>query len=269
VKDYYKILGVAENSTETEIKQAFRKLAFKFHPDKNPGHEKQAEIEFKEINEAFGVLGDANKRQQYDFARKNGLAGAGFNQTQGFQYSQQDIFNGIFSNQAMYSELNRMFSQAGLRFDQDFLNRTFSQSGGGFSFHIFTSQGANSGFYGNAANERQIPGTTGYKPGWAARAFNWILSKIGGFLLKRLIGSQYRAVSGRQLDHQSILQITAVEASRGGEKQVTYNRNGQVKKLMVKIPRGIESGTSIRLKGMGMTVGNKSGDLYLKVQIKD
>jgi DnaJ-class molecular chaperone len=267
MKDYYKILGVAENSTEAEIKQAFRKLAFKFHPDKNPGHEKQAEIEFKEINEAFGVLGDANKRQQYDFARKNGLAGAGFNQAQGFQYSQQDIFNGLFSNQAMFSELNRMFSQAGLRFDQEFLNRTFAQRGV-FSFHIYSSGGPNSGSYWNTANEGQIQDGAAYKPGWTSRAFNWMLGKIGGFVLKRALGPQYTSVTGQQLDHHSILEITAEEAARGGEKQVTYNRNGQVKNLMVRIPKEILSGTSIRLKGMGMTAENKSGDLYLKVQIK-
>src|SRR5688572_13777854 len=64
-KDYYATLGVTKTSTEKEIKQAFRKLARKFHPDVNPG-DKKAEARFKEINEAYEVLGDPAKRKKYD-----------------------------------------------------------------------------------------------------------------------------------------------------------------------------------------------------------
>ena len=136
MKDYYQILGVAENASQEDIKNAFRKLAFKYHPDKNPGNEKQAEEKFKEINEAYSILGDAGKRQQYDFARKSGFAGTGY---PGFGYSQSDIFRDAFSNPATIEELNRMFQQAGLRFDQDFLNRTFF-SGNGVIFQFFRDQ---------------------------------------------------------------------------------------------------------------------------------
>src|SRR5262245_3715967 len=64
-KDYYATLGVTKSATEKEVKQAFRKLARKFHPDVNPG-DKSAETRFKEINEAYEVLGDAEKRKKYD-----------------------------------------------------------------------------------------------------------------------------------------------------------------------------------------------------------
>ena len=64
-KDYYKTLGVAKTATEKEIKQAFRKLARKLHPDVNPG-DKSAESRFKEVNEAYEVLGDATSRRKYD-----------------------------------------------------------------------------------------------------------------------------------------------------------------------------------------------------------
>ena len=137
MKDYYQILGVPDNASQEEIKRAFRELAFKHHPDTNPGSEKQAEEKFKEINEAYGVLGNEHKRQQYDFAREGQFAGAGY---RGFQYSQQDIFRDTFSNQAMFDELSRMFAQAGLRFDQDFLNRIFFR-GSGSVFEFFTTPG--------------------------------------------------------------------------------------------------------------------------------
>ncbi|GAI44487.1 unnamed protein product, partial [marine sediment metagenome] len=138
MKDYYQILRVLDSASQEEIKRAFRKLAFKYHPDTNPGNEKQAEEKFKEINEAYGVLGDKDKRQQYDFVRRSPFAGIGYDtQHKGFQYSQQNIFRGIFSNQATLDELSRMFTQAGLRFDQDFLNRVFFK-GSGFTSQFFT-----------------------------------------------------------------------------------------------------------------------------------
>ena len=75
MKDYYRILGIPEHSDQKSIKAAFRNLAFKHHPDTNPGNEKQAEEEFKEINEAYCVLRDGEKQRQYDSARKGGFAG--------------------------------------------------------------------------------------------------------------------------------------------------------------------------------------------------
>ena len=66
MKDYYKILGVSENASERDIKSAYRRLAFRYHPDTNPGNEKEAEAKFKKINEAYCVLGDKVRRRQYD-----------------------------------------------------------------------------------------------------------------------------------------------------------------------------------------------------------
>lgn len=84
-KDYYEILGVQKNATEEDIKKSYRKLALKYHPDRNPGN-KEAEDRFKEINEAYAVLSDKEKRSQYD-----AYGMSGFQQ----RYSQEDIYRGF------------------------------------------------------------------------------------------------------------------------------------------------------------------------------
>ena len=80
--DYYKVLGVAKNASAEEIKKAYRKLALKYHPDRNQG-DKESEEKFKEANEAYAVLSDQEKRKQYDT-----FGSTGFQQ----RYSQEDIF---------------------------------------------------------------------------------------------------------------------------------------------------------------------------------
>ena len=86
--DYYKILGVNKDADENEIKKAYRKLAIKYHPDKNLGN-KEAEEKFKEINEAYEVLSDKDKRSKYDMYGKEGLSG-------GVNIDPMDIFNKMF-----------------------------------------------------------------------------------------------------------------------------------------------------------------------------
>ena len=91
-KDYYEVLGVKKTATEDEIKKAYRKLAMKHHPDRNPTNKKEAEERFKEINEAYAVLSDKEKRQQYDQ-----FGPSGFSQ----KYSQEDIFRGFDINDVL------------------------------------------------------------------------------------------------------------------------------------------------------------------------
>ena len=273
MRDYYQILGIPDDCSQEDIKRAFRKLAFKYHPDTNPGNEKQAEEKFKEINEAYGVLGDEVRRQQYDFARKGQFAGAGYGSGyNGFGYSQQDIFMDTFSNRAMFDELNRMFAQAGLRFDQDFLNRTFF-SGSGRTFQFFTSPDGTGGRiyksgYGTTYSQYH-PHMTAYKPSLLERLLLKTAAKIGRFVLGKLFGLQYGSLPGQNLDHHVELELSSAEAVSGGEKKVTYKRGEEIKKLMVKIPPRVKPGTKIRLRGIGITKGGKSGDLYLHVKIKD
>ncbi len=109
MKDYYKILGVRESATADEIKSAFRKLAIKYHPDKNPG--KEAEEMFKEANQAYETLCDAQKRQEYDNQRRFGTAGASFGPGHfhfhtNFNGDINDIFSSIF-NQGGFGPFQR------------------------------------------------------------------------------------------------------------------------------------------------------------------
>ena len=91
-EDYYKILGIDKNASSDAIKKAYRKLALKYHPDKNPGN-KGAEENFKKISEAYAVLGDAEKRKQYD----------SFGSQEAFSrsFSQEDIFRGFDLNEIL------------------------------------------------------------------------------------------------------------------------------------------------------------------------
>jgi curved DNA-binding protein len=111
-RDYYEVLGVKKTATEEEIKKAYRKLAMKHHPDRNPGN-KQAEERFKEINEAYAVLSDKAKRQQYDQ-----FGPSGFSQ----RFSQEDIFRGF--------DISDLFKDLGFS-TNDVFGRIFGGGGRG------------------------------------------------------------------------------------------------------------------------------------------
>ena len=97
-EDYYSLLGIERNTNEADIKKAYRRLAMKYHPDRNPG-DKNAEKKFKEISEAYEVLSDQQKRQAYDsygHAGVNGGAGGFHSHAGGFSDIFEDIFGDIF-----------------------------------------------------------------------------------------------------------------------------------------------------------------------------
>ena len=123
-KDYYGILGVPKNASDAEIKKAYRKLAMQYHPDRNPGKEKWANEKFKEINEAYGVLGDPQKRRQYDQFGTVGNIG--------------DIFGSPFTT-TTFEEMMKDFGGAGLGFDflDDIFGDFLKDRGSSFSFRSF------------------------------------------------------------------------------------------------------------------------------------
>jgi DnaJ-class molecular chaperone with C-terminal Zn finger domain len=256
-KDYYSILGVSEGASHEEIKHAFRRLAMKYHPDKNLGNEKWAEEKFKELNEAYAVVGDENKRQEYDRMRRAGFAGVGYGpQYAGGQYySQEQVFRDAFANPYLFQELARMFQGAGLRFDERFVNNMFF-GGRGLGFVFSTEPVRGRQFTSSPSRE--------YKPPLLLRLVN----KAMKFTLKKILGVEdfsYQG-TGRDLYHEVIL--SRKEAASGVEKKIKYKRGKEKKKLMVKIPPGVTENTKIRLKGMGLK-GGISGDLYITVSIKE
>ena len=137
-EDYYKILGVEKTASEAEIRKAYRKLALKWHPDKNPDNKEAAEEKFKKINEAYSVLSDKNKRNQYDHGGMH-FDFSGFNAN--------DIFKDFFGGKDPFADF--------FKFDDDGFGGGFQFStgfggdfGGSFetSFSSFSSGGSKRSF---------------------------------------------------------------------------------------------------------------------------
>jgi curved DNA-binding protein CbpA len=276
-QDYYQTLGVAGDAAPEEIKKAYRRLALKFHPDRNPG-DRQAEEHFKEISEAYGVLMDPEKRKRYDlFSRTPFEAGRGSD----FSYTQEEIFRDIFNNPAasdVFADLGREFSRMGFRFDPRFFDHLFF---GGRGF-VFIVEGPG-GFQVRSSGQPQAPagnpaeifppilenilvprGTT-----LKGRAAAWLFRKGMGVLLRRLFPGSLQPSSPEpdSLDVTYDFPLSREEASSATTKEFSFQRNGKAEKLSVKIPAGIQEGTRLRLRGMGRSQGEETGDLYLKIHL--
>jgi DnaJ-class molecular chaperone len=265
-KDYYKILGVREDASSEEIKKAYRTLAFQYHPDKNPGKEEL----MKEINEAYAVLSDQRKRNEYDLLieRYGSFAREQFRQS----YTEQDIFRGSDIGH-IFEELSRMF---GFRSPEDIFTksdfygkqyRTFEFKGTGFSAKgVFFFGPMNRAYRGN------IHGLS-HQPQGSALSGHPLLSRIFAtglqFLQKQAAKKFGIAIPERGRDLEDQIEITPEEASVGDKIHYQYTKQSSPKELLVKVPPGIRDGQKIRLKGLGVEGkhGGDSGDLYLKVKI--
>ncbi len=252
IRDYYSILGVSEKASQEDIKHAFRKLAMRYHPDRNLGNEKWAEEKFKEINESYAVLGDEVKRREYDRMRQAGFAGYGAQYTGGRYYSQEQVFADAFANPYLFQELTRMFQEAGLRFDERFVDNLFF-SGKGFTF----------AFSGQPSGKAWFSSTSGNRPPLLLR----LAGKVIRFTLKNMLGVQESSWQRRGGDLYQEICLSQEEAASGADKKVKYKRGREKKKLIVKVPPGVTQGTKIRLRGMGLQ-GKTPGDLFITVKIK-
>lgn len=276
-KDYYRILGLKEDATAEEIKKAYRRLALQYHPDRNPG-DRRAEDRFKEISEAYAVLIDNEKRQQYDHLRNLGLKGV----EPGFRYSQEDIFRDLFNDpyaRDIFEELSREFHSFGLQFDQAFFNRVFFGGRGFFFGGVFIAgpygsrkfwfSGKPSDAFRKFPKEDRFIQTEGRtplaKPGIAGGFLQWAGRKVWNYLFKKISGM----AKGRDLHYE--LSITREEASSGTRKAFSFEREGNTETVIVRVPAGVREGTKLRLQGKGLAGkdGGVEGDLYLTIRIKD
>jgi DnaJ-class molecular chaperone len=226
-KDYYQILGVSRNASEKDIKQAYRRLARKHHPDVNPG-DKSAEAKFKEINEAQEVLSDPEKRKKYDQLGDN------------WQYADQ-------------------FNKAGAQ----------GPFGGGQpQYQTYEWDGAEAGDLGSIF-ERMFRGGSG--PSRTARR-----TKRGADVEHPLEVTLEEAFSGTsrilQTQAEDICQVCGGRGALKNAPCYACGGAGRVlrpKRLEVKIPPGVKTGSRVRVAGEGSSglAGGAKGDLYLIVTV--
>lgn len=233
-KDYYKILGVDKKASDAEIKKAFRTLAKKYHPDLHQG-DKANEEKFKEINEAYEVLSDKEKRQKYD------AFGSNYDFRGGQNFNPSDFgfggFGGANGNGGTYYRYETNGSGGDF---SDFFNMFFggdsqSASGKGSGFNI------NDIFGGKAQS-----------------------NKKSGFNINDLFRGKAKKERQR---YNTELYITLDEAYSGTKRSVSLNVDGKNISINLNIPKGITAGKSIKVAGEKWGV---SGDIYFKIQfLKD
>ena len=263
-QDYYKILGLEKNASKGDIKKAYRRLALKYHPDKNKAAD--AEEKFKEISEAYAVLYDDEKRKMYDH-----YGHAGIDQ----RYTTEDIFRGadfndIFRSIGFDFGFEDIFSQFfGRRtgFDQ----RTRPQRGNDIRYDIeITLEDA----YRGLETELQVPRTE------ACDSCQGSGAKSGTRPIRcQTCGGTGQMRSTQRTGFGVFTQITTCSRCRGQgtiieEPCPTCRGRGVVqktRKIEVKIPKGIDDDSHLRLLGQGEQLGGatQAGDLYLVVHIKD
>jgi DnaJ-class molecular chaperone len=248
-EDYYRVLGVDQNASKTKIKEAYRQLAFKYHPDRNSQNDAAAE-KMKKINEAYAVLSNPAKKNEYDNL-KTQFGSSAYTHFRN-NYSEQDIFSGSDINH-IFEEMARSFGFRGSNeIFKEFYGRGYQQ----FQFKSQAGTGPGHNFRGQSQTDNQQQILFPSKGN---------LAKIIRFVLQKVSGLQF-PVDGADIDEH--LYLAPQQALQGGP--YAYYLRRQSKKLMVKIPAGIREGQRIRLAGMGEKgkAGGKPGDLFLKVHIR-
>lgn len=228
-KDYYKILGVSKNATDAEIKKAFKTQARKYHPDMHP-ESKKAEMteKFKDINEAYEVLSDKQKRTIYD-----------------------QVGSGNYQNYARGGGANASGAGAG----------NYYQNPGGAQYYQYANAGGANPF-GQGFN---FNGTGGFEASDFSDFFQSIFGGLGGFgggrtSRRRTTTQDPYGIYSNAPQEEANLSLDLASAYQGGMVRLTLPSG---KSAQVKFPPRIAQGAKIKLKGLG----SRGGDLYVNIQI--
>lgn len=253
-KDYYEVLGLQKGASDDEIKKAFRKLAIKYHPDKNQGN-KEAEEKFKEINEAYQVLSDPQKKAQYDqFGTTDFNGGGGF--SGGFDFSDiggfGDIFESFFGG-GFGSARRRNGPERGADIEYT-LNLTFEEA-------VF---GAEKEIAVNRYERCETCSGNGSKPGTSPKTCD----KCGG-------SGQIRIQRNTPLG--SFVSVNTCDKCGGKGKIITdpcptckgTGKERKHRKIKINVPAGVDTGNVIPLRGHGEhgANGGPPGDLYVNIRV--
>ena len=272
-KDYYKILGVDKKASQDEIKKAYRTLAVKHHPDKNPDN-KVAEEQFKLANEANEVLGNPEKRKKYDELGENWQHyeqnGNQNGRSSGGQYRYESDGKDAYGNQSNFSDFFEQFFSGGARSER----RTQNRKGGDYETEMeITLEEAYQGTSRTIqVDDEKLRITT--KPGSYNDQQLRIKNKGAkgsnadnrGDLFVKIKVKNHAEFIRRGDDLFNTQTIDLYTAVLGGEV-VVNTLSGQVK---IKITEATQNGKSIRLKGKGMPVYDKKdtfGDFYLEIRV--
>lgn len=254
-KDYYEILGVNKNASDDEIKKAFRASALKYHPDRNPG-DKGAEEKFKEINEAYQVLSDPQKRSQYDqfgTADFNGQGGFDFSNYEGFG-GFSDIFGDIFDFFGGGGRKQSAGPKRGVDLEYN-LELTFEEAAFGVKKDV--------DIYRNETCT--TCSGSGAKPGTSPVTCD------------KCNGTGQVKVQ-RNTPFGSFVSVTTCDKCHGEGRVIETpcpecQGRGKVRKkrvISINIPAGVDNGNTIPLRGEGEpgVMGGPSGDLYIHIRVK-
>ncbi|KAF3703676.1 DnaJ -like protein subfamily B member 6 [Channa argus] len=227
--EYYQILGVQKNATQEDIKKAYRKLALKWHPDKNPDNKEEAERKFKELSEAYEVLSDEKKRSVYDRYGKKGLSGGvgggedHFDHFGGFTFrNPDDVFREFFGGRDPFAEF----------FADDPYDDFF---GGGRSRQRGASRNRMGGpFFGFGAFPGFGPSFSGFDSGFSAfgdmrgggvTSFSSSSFGGGGMGNFRSVSTSTKFINGKKVTTKRIVE--------NGQERVEVEEDGQLKSLTV------------------------------------